>query len=57
MNGQGMTIDCRNCPDTTALMVAGYYPDGSQGLLCSCCGRDGGVLHQCSHSSPFAPPS
>ena len=36
---------------------AGYYADGSQALLCSCCGEDGGVLHQCPHSLSFAPPS
>jgi hypothetical protein len=57
MNGQGMRINCRHCSETTSLGSAGYYPDGSQALLCSCCGKDGGVLHQCPHSSPLAPPS
>jgi hypothetical protein len=39
------------------LTSAGYYPDGSQALLCSCCRKDGGVLHQCPHSFFLAPPS
>jgi hypothetical protein len=57
MNGQGMRINCRGCSEMTSLTSAGYYADGSQALLCSCCGKDGGVLHQCPHSSPHAPPS
>lgn len=56
MNGQGMQLNCRSCSKTTSLASSGYYPDGSQALLCSCCGKDGGVLHQCSHASPFAQP-
>jgi len=36
--------------------MAGYYPDSSQRLICSCCGNDGGVLHRCPRSSPLAPP-
>lgn len=56
MNGQGMQFNCRNCSKTTTLASSGYYADGSQALLASCCGKDGGVLHQCSHSSPFAQP-
>jgi hypothetical protein len=55
MNRQGMQINCRKCSKTTSLTAAGYYPDGSQALLASCCGRDGGVLHQCPHTL-FSPP-
>ncbi|HEX3557631.1 MAG TPA: hypothetical protein VHU19_00395 [Pyrinomonadaceae bacterium] len=40
----------------TTLTSAGYYPDGSQALVTSCCGRDGGVLHQCPHTL-FSQPS
>lgn len=57
MNGHGMQLNCRNCSKTTSLASSGYYPDGSQALLASCCGKDGGVLHRCAHSSPFAQPS
>lgn len=57
MNGQELRMDCRNCSETTSLTSAGYYADGSQALLCSCCGKDGGVLHRCPHSSRVAPPS
>ncbi len=57
MNEQGMQINCRKCSKTTSLRSAGYYPDGSQALVCSCCGRDGGVLHQCPHSFFLNPPS
>lgn len=56
MNGQGMQINCKKCSKTTSLMSAGYYLDGSQALLASCCGQDGGVLHQCPQA-PFSPPS
>jgi len=56
MNEQGMQINCRKCSKTTSLTLGGYYPDGSQAMLCSCCGQDGGVLHQCPHSL-FSPPS
>jgi hypothetical protein len=51
-----MQLNCRNCSKTTALASSGYYADGSQALLASCCGKDGGVLHRCSHSSPLAQP-
>jgi len=57
MNGQGSRMNCKNCSGTTSLASAGYYADGSQALLCSCCGKDGGVLHRCPHSAPHAPPS
>lgn len=57
MNGQEMKINCRNCSETSSLTLAGYYPDGSRAMLCSCCGKDGGVLHSCSHSALLAPPS
>ena len=57
MNGQGMQINCKKCSNPTFLRSAGYYPDGSQALVASCCGQDGGVLHQCPHSSFFSPPS
>lgn len=57
MNGQGMQINCKKCSKTTTLTSAGYYPDGSQALVASCCGQDGGVLHQCSHSIFLNPPS
>lgn len=57
MNGQGMQLNCRKCSKMTSLTLSGYYPDDSQALLCSCCGKDGGVLHQCSHASSFAQPS
>jgi hypothetical protein len=56
MNGQDMRINCRNCSDTTILKPAGYYNDGSQRLLCSCCEKDGGVLHRCQQT-PWSPPS
>jgi hypothetical protein len=57
MSDQRLRINCRTCSETTSLRLAGYYPDGSQALLCSRCEKDGGVLHQCPHSSPFAQPS
>ena len=53
-NGQ---IDCRQCSQKTYLKQAGYYDDGSQKLLCSCCEKDGGVLHSCAHSSRLASPA
>ena len=56
MNRQAMYINCRHCCDTTILKPAGYYYDGSQRLLCSCCDKDGGILHQCQRK-PLAPPS
>jgi hypothetical protein len=56
MNEHGMHINCRKCSKTTSLTSAGYYPDGSQALLASCCGKNGGVLHQCSQTL-FSPPS
>ena len=56
MNGQGMQITCKKCSKMTSLTLAGHYPDGSQALLSSCCGKDGGVLHKCPHI-PFSPPS
>jgi hypothetical protein len=42
-------FNCRHCPTTTSLKQAGHYSDGSQQFLCSCCGRDGGVAHNCPH--------
>jgi hypothetical protein len=39
------------------LASAGYYADGAQALLCSCCGKDGGVLHRCPYSSSLSQPS
>lgn len=57
MNGQELRMNCKNCSETTSLASAGYYADGSQALLCSCCGKDGGVLHRCSHSALLTPPS
>jgi hypothetical protein len=56
MDGHGK-LNCRNCSTTTSLTPAGYYDDGSQALLCSCCGKNGGVLHRCPHTSTLAPPS
>src|SRR5215210_4865360 len=57
MNEQGLQINCRKCSKTTSLTPGGFYPDGSQAMLSSCCGQDGGVLHQCPHSSFFSSPS
>lgn len=47
MNVDDMRIHCRNCSGVTTLKPAGYYNDGAQRLLCSCCEKDGGVLHPC----------
>jgi hypothetical protein len=47
---------CRNCSRTKDFKATGYYSDGSSRLVCLGCGRDGGVLHQCSHDHMFAPP-
>lgn len=49
MNGQHKQINCRKCCEATLLKPSGHYEDGSQRLLCSCCERDGGVLHECTH--------
>src|ERR1043166_920114 len=57
MDGQGLQIKCRKCSKPTSWTSAGYYPDGSQALVTSCCGQDGGVLHKCPHSSFLSPPS
>lgn len=56
MNGHGSQMNCRKCSKSTPLTSAGYYPDGSQALLASCCGKDGGVLHECPRAL-FSPPS
>lgn len=48
-------LDCRHCSTTTTLRLAGNYPDGSQKLLCSCCERDGGVIHNCQHEHFVGP--
>jgi len=56
MNGNGMQINRRKCSKTTFLMPVGHYPDGTQALLASFCGQDGGMLHQCPHA-PFSPSS
>ena len=56
MNGRGMRINCNNCSEATSLKPAGFYGDGSLRLLCSCCEKDGGVLHRCPQDHPDAPP-
>ena len=56
MNGQGRNIHCNNCCRATGLKPAGRYRDGSQLLLCECCRKDGGVLHQCTQDHLAAPP-
>ena len=55
MNGREET-NCRNCCEATLLKLSGYYEDGSQRLLCSCCERDGGVLHECPHDHAVMAP-
>jgi hypothetical protein len=49
MNGERKQISCRTCGEVTLLKASGDYEDGSQRLLCSCCEKDGGVLHKCAH--------
>jgi len=56
MSGQDRQINCKHCSKTTLLKPAGYYADGSERLLCECCEKDGGVLHQCPQDFWTAPP-
>lgn len=50
-------VNCGHCKQRTYLKHAGYYDDGSQRLLCSCCDKDGGVLHRCSHDNRLLSPT
>jgi|SRR6185369_6568292 len=57
MIGYTSQANCSHCKQRTYLKHAGYYDDGSQRLLCSCCEKDGGVLHSCTQDNPLSSPT